>query len=37
MRVSCVFSASAHTASYKLGQMILVQLEQDALGPERSV
>ena len=34
MRVAYVFSTSGHTASYKLGKMILPQLEQDAHGVE---
>ena len=34
MRVAYVFSTSGHTASYKLGRMILPQLEQDAHGVE---
>ena len=34
MKVAYVFSTSGHTASYKLGQMILPQLEQDAHGVE---
>lgn len=34
MKVAYVFSTSGHTASYKLGQMILPQLEQDAHGAE---
>ena len=32
MKVAYVFSTSGHTASYKLGQMILPQLEADAHG-----
>ena len=34
MKVAYVFSTSGHTASYKLGQMILPQLEDDAHGVE---
>ena len=34
MKIAYVFSTSGHTASYKLGQMILPQLEQDAHGVE---
>ena len=34
MRVAYVFSTSGHTASYKLGQMILPQLEAEAHGAE---
>ena len=34
MKVAYVFSTSGHTASYKLGQMILPQLEKDAHGVE---
>ena len=34
MKVAYVFSTSGHTASYKLGQMILPQLEQSAHGVE---
>jgi hypothetical protein len=34
MKVAYVFSTSGHTASYKLGQMILPQLEQDRHGVE---
>ena len=34
MKVAYVFSTSGHTASYKLGQMILPQLEQDHHGAE---
>ena len=34
MKVAYVFSTSGHTASYKLGQMILPQLERDAHGVE---
>ena len=34
MKVAYVFSTSGHTASYKLGQMILPQLEQDGHGAE---
>ena len=34
MRVAYVFSTSGHTASYKLGKMILPQLEQDTHGAE---
>ncbi len=32
MRVAYVFSTSGHTASYKLGKMILPQLEQGTHG-----
>lgn len=32
MKVAYVFSTSGHTASYKLGQMILPQLEKNAHG-----
>jgi sulfur relay (sulfurtransferase) complex TusBCD TusD component (DsrE family) len=32
MKVAYVFSTSGHTASYKLGQMILPQLEEDSHG-----
>ena len=34
MRVAYVFSTSGHTASYKLGKMILPQLEQGIHGAE---
>ena len=34
MKVAYVFSTSGHTASYKLGQMILPQLEASAHGVE---
>jgi sulfur relay (sulfurtransferase) complex TusBCD TusD component (DsrE family) len=34
MRVAYVFSTSGHTASYKLGKMILPQLEQGNHGVE---
>jgi hypothetical protein len=34
MKVAYVFSTSGHTASYKLGQMILPQLEQGRHGAE---
>lgn len=34
MKVAYVFSTSGHTASYKLGQMILPQLEQGTHGVE---
>ncbi len=34
MKVAYVLATSGHTASYKLGQMILPQLEQDAHGVE---
>ena len=34
MKVAYVFSTSGHTASYKLGQMILPQLERDGHGAE---
>ena len=34
MKVAYVFSTSGHTASYKLGQMILPQIEQDRHGAE---
>ncbi|NJN18874.1 MAG: DsrE family protein [Oscillochloris sp.] len=32
MKVAYVFSTSGHTASYKLGKMILPQLEEDRHG-----
>ena len=34
MKVAYVFTTSGHTASYKLGKMILPQLEQRAHGAE---
>ena len=34
MKVAYVFSTSGHTASYKLGQMILPQLEANAHGAD---
>jgi sulfur relay (sulfurtransferase) complex TusBCD TusD component (DsrE family) len=34
MRVAYVFSTSGHTASYKLGKMILPQLEEGRHGAE---
>ena len=34
MRVAYVFSTSGHTASYKLGKMILPQLEEGGHGAE---
>ena len=34
MRVAYVFSTSGHTASYKLGKMILPQLEEGIHGAE---
>lgn len=34
MKVAYVFSTSGHTASYKLGQMILPQLEEHRHGVE---
>ena len=34
MKVAYVFSTSGHTASYKLGRMILPQLEEDRHGAE---
>lgn len=34
MKVAYVFSTSGHTASYKLGKMILPQLEQGRHGAE---
>ena len=34
MRVAYVFSTSGHTASYKLGKMILPQLEEGTHGAE---
>ena len=34
MKVAYVFSTSGHTASYKLGRMILPQLEEDGHGAE---
>ncbi len=32
MKIAYVFSTSGHTASYKLGEMILPQLEDDSHG-----
>jgi len=32
MKVAYVFSTSGHTASYKLGKMIMPQLEDDRHG-----
>ncbi len=34
MRVAYIFSTQGHTVSYKLGQMILPQLEEDRHGAE---
>jgi len=34
MKVAYVYSTSGHTASYKLGQMILPQLEDGSHGAE---
>ncbi len=34
MKVAYIFSTSGHTASYKLGRMILPQLEDDRHGAE---
>jgi hypothetical protein len=34
MKVAYIFSSQGHTVSYKLGQMILPQLESDAHGVE---
>ncbi|MCC7358421.1 MAG: hypothetical protein IT317_03030, partial [Anaerolineales bacterium] len=34
MKVAYLFSTSGHTASYKLGKMILPQLEEDRHGAE---
>lgn len=34
MKVAYVFSTSGHTASYKLGKMILPQMEEDRHGAE---
>ncbi len=34
MRIAYVFSTSGHTASYKLGRMILPQLEEGSHGAE---
>lgn len=34
MKVAYIFSTSGHTASYKLGEMILPQLEQGDHGVE---
>ncbi len=34
MKVAYIFSTSGHTASYKLGKMILPQLEEDRHGAE---
>ncbi len=34
MKVAYIFSTSGHTASYKLGKMILPQLEEDRQGVE---
>jgi sulfur relay (sulfurtransferase) complex TusBCD TusD component (DsrE family) len=34
MKVAYIFSTSGHTASYKLGKMILPQLEEDCHGVE---
>lgn len=34
MKVAYIFSSQGHSVSYKLGQMILPQLEEQAHGPE---
>lgn len=34
MKVAYIFSSQGHTVSYKLGKMILPQLEEDAHGVE---
>ena len=34
MKVAYIFSSQGHTVSYKLGKMILPQLEEQAHGPE---
>jgi hypothetical protein len=34
MKVAYIFSSPGHTVSYKLGKMILPQLEEQAHGPE---
>ena len=34
MKVAYIFSTQGHTVSYKLGKMILPQLEEDAHGAE---
>lgn len=34
MKVACIFAASGHTASYKLGKMILPRLEEGYRGVE---
>ena len=34
MKVAYIFSSQGHTVSYKLGKMILPQLEERAHGPE---
>ncbi len=34
MKVACVFATSGHKASYKLGKMILPQLEAGTHGVE---
>lgn len=34
MKIAYIFTTSGHTASYKLGQMILPQLEQGGHGAE---
>ena len=34
MKIAYVFSTSGHTASYKLGQMILPQLEESSHGAD---
>jgi hypothetical protein len=34
MKIAYIFSTSGHTASYKLGKMILPQLEDDSHGVE---
>ncbi|MFT5505797.1 MAG: hypothetical protein ACI8XC_003521, partial [Gammaproteobacteria bacterium] len=34
MKVAYIFSSQGHTVSFKLGKMILPQLEERAHGPE---
>lgn len=34
MKVAYIFSSQGHTVSYKLGKMILPQLEEQAHGPD---
>ncbi len=34
MKVAYIFSSQGHTVSYKLGKMILPQLEEQSHGPE---